>query len=58
MTELVNLGDVIANYVNQDETLQEVAADLGAIVLEIDREKKYYGEHTLRVAELRKLADV
>ena len=58
MTEIVNLGDIIANYVNQDKTLQDAAADLGAIVLDFDREKKFYGEHTQRMAKLKKLADV
>ena len=36
MTEIVNLGDIIVNYFNQDKTLQETAADLGAIILEMD----------------------
>ena len=58
MTEIVNLGDIIANHFNQDKTLQETAADLGAIVLEIEREKKYYGEHTKRMSDLMKLAEV
>ena len=58
MTEIVNLGDIIVNYFNQEKTLQEIAADLGAIIFEIDREKKYYGENTQRMAELKKLADV
>ena len=58
MTEIVNLGDIIVNYFNQEQTLQEAAADLGAIIFEIDREKKYYGEHTQRMAELKKLAAV
>ena len=50
MTEIVNLGDIIVNYFNQEKTLQETAADLGAIIFEIDREKKHYGEHTQRMA--------
>ena len=58
MTEIVNLGDIIVNYFNQEKTLQETAADLGAIILEIDREKKYYGENTQRMAELKKLAAI
>ena len=58
MTEIVNLGDIIVNYFNQEQTLQETAADLGAIIFEIDREKKHYGEHTQRMAELKKLAAV
>ena len=58
MTEIVNLGDIIVNYFNQEKTLHETAADLGAIIFEIDREKKYYGENTQRMAELKKLAEV
>ena len=58
MTEIVNLGDIIVNYFNQDKTLQETAADLGAIVLEMEREERYNGKHTRRMAELKKLADV
>ena len=58
MTEIVNLGDIIANHFNQDNTLQEAAADLGAIILEMERENKYYGGHTKRLAELEKLAEV
>ena len=58
MTEIINLGDIIVNYFNQEKTLQETAADLGAIIFEIDREKNYYGDHTQRIAELKKLAAV
>jgi len=58
MTEIINLGDIIVNYFNQEKTLQETAADLGAIIFEIDREKNYYGDHTQRMAELKKLAAV
>jgi len=51
---------IIVNYFNQEQTLQEEeeAADLGAIIFEIDREKNYYGDHTQRMAELKKLAAV
>ena len=51
---------IIVNYFNQEQTLQEEeeAADLGAIIFEIDREKNYYGDHTQRIAELKKLAAV
>ena len=58
MTKIVNLGDIIANHFNQDNTLQEAAADLGAIILEMDREKQHHGVHTKRLAELEKLAEV
>ena len=58
MTEIVNLGNIIVNYFNQEKSLQETAADLGAINFEINREKKYCGENTPRMAELKKLAEV
>ena len=58
MTEIVNLGDIIVNYFNQDKTLQEAAADLGAIILEMDREEECYGKHSKRMVELKKLAEV
>jgi hypothetical protein len=34
------------------------SADLGAIILEMKREEKYYGKHTKRMTELTKLAEV
>ena len=43
---------------NNDISLHEAAADLGAIKMEIFRKKKYYGEHTKRMAELKKLAEL
>ena len=58
MTKIPNIADIIVNHINQDKTLYEAAADLGAIILEMEREKKYYGEHTQRMAELKRLADV
>ena len=58
MTKIPNIADIIVNHINQDKTLYEAAADLGAIILEIEREKKYYGELTQRMAELKRLADV
>jgi hypothetical protein len=58
MTKIPNIAEIIASYSNQDKTLQETAADLGAIILEMKREEKYYGKHTKRMTELTKLAEV
>ena len=54
--KIPNIGDIIASYSNQDKTLQESAADLGAMILEMEREEKYYGKHTKRLTKLKKLA--
>lgn len=58
MTEIVCLADIITNYFNQKKNLEETAADLGAIILEMEREEKYYGKDTKRMAELKMLAEV
>ena len=56
MTKIPNIADIIASYSNQDKTLMESAADLGAMILEMEREEEYYGQHSKRLAELKKLA--
>jgi hypothetical protein len=56
MDEIPNIADIIANHSNQDKTLQETAADLGVIILEMEREEECYGKHTRRLADLKKLA--
>jgi hypothetical protein len=56
MTEIPSIADIIASYSNQDKTLEESAADLGAIILEMEREEECYGKHTNRLAELKELA--
>ena len=58
MEKIPNIADIIASYSKQDKTLQESAADLGAIILEMEREEKYYGKHTKRMAKLKKMAAV
>ena len=58
MTKLPNIADIIAAYSNQDKTLQESAADLGAMILEMEHEEENYGEHSKRLAELKYLAEV
>jgi len=50
MTKLPNIADIIAGYANQDRTLQESAADLGAMILEMDHEEELHGAHSPRLA--------
>jgi hypothetical protein len=56
MTKIPNIAEIIASYSNQDKTLQESAADLGAMILEMEREEEVYGKHSIRLAELKELA--
>ena len=54
--DIPNIADIIASYSNQDKILQESAADLGAIILEMECQEKCYGKHTKRLAELKRIA--
>ena len=56
MDKIPDIAAIIASYSNQDKTLQESAADPGAIISEMKREEQFYGKHTKRLAELKKLA--
>ena len=56
MTKLPNIADILAGYSNQDKTLQESAADLGAMILEMEREEECHGRHSKRLAKLKELA--
>ena len=58
MKKTPNIADLIGNALNQDRPLEDAAADLGALILDMEREKKYYGEHTKRMSDLMKLAEV
>ena len=58
MTKIPNIADIIASYSNQDKTLEESAADLGAMILEMEHEEEYYGKHTKRMAKLKQLAEL
>ena len=55
MTEIPNITDIIAGYANQDKTLRESAADLGAMILEMEREEELHGKNTERLAELKRV---
>ena len=54
MTKIPNIADIIAAHANQDKTLQESAADLGAMILEMEREEECHGKHSKRLAELKR----
>ena len=54
MKKIPNIADIIASHSNQDKTLQETAADLGTIILEMEREEECHGKHSNRLAELKR----
>ena len=54
--DIPNIADIIASFSNQDKNLHKSTADLGAIILEMEREEKYFGKHTKRLAELKRIA--
>jgi len=56
MTDIPNIADINASFLNQDKTLQESAASLGTIILEMERGQHCYRTHTRRLAKLKKLA--
>jgi hypothetical protein len=58
MVKTPNISDIISNALNEERPLEDVAADLGALILNMEHEKKYYGEHTKRMADLEKLAEI
>ena len=58
MEKIPSIADIIAGHVNQDKTPEEAASNLGATILEMSREERYYGKHTRRMSELKKIAAV
>lgn len=58
MRKIPSQEDIINNYFNQEKSLEETAADLGRIVLEMMHEEQFYGKHTKRMAELKRLAEL
>jgi hypothetical protein len=56
MTKITDIADIIAGYADQDKTLRESAADLSAMILEMEREEERCGRHSKRLAELKKLS--
>jgi hypothetical protein len=55
MTKIPDIADVIAGYANQDKSMYESAADLGATILEMEREEEWHGAHSKRLAELKRV---
>jgi hypothetical protein len=55
MTKITDIADIIAGYADQDKTLYESAADLGAMILEMEREEERCGRHSKRLAELKRV---
>ena len=58
MTKIPNIADIIACYANQDKTLYESAADLGAMILEMEREEEFHDAHSKRLAELKRVREL
>jgi hypothetical protein len=58
MEKIPNIADIIASYSNQDKTLEESAADLGAMILEMEHEEECYGKYSKRLAKLKQLAEL
>lgn len=56
MYKVPNLKETVVSYLNKDKNLFETAADYGAVLVEIEREKEYHGEHTQKFTELKKHA--
>ena len=54
MTKITDIADIIAAHADQDKTLRESAADLGAMILEMEREEECHGRHSKRLAELKR----
>jgi hypothetical protein len=55
MTKIPNIADIIAGCANQDKSMYESAADLGAMILEMEREEERHGSHSKWLAELKRV---
>ena len=53
--KLPDIADIIAAHANRDKTLRESAADLGAMILEMEREEEIHGKNSERLAELKRV---
>jgi hypothetical protein len=56
MKKTPNISGITAGHFNQDSLPKESAADPGAVILEMTNEKRYFGEHTRRITELKTMA--
>jgi hypothetical protein len=54
MTKITDIAESIASHADQDKSLYESAADLGAMILEMEREEDCQGRHSKRLAELKR----
>ena len=58
MKKIPSQRNLLDKYFNSEGDLQETAADLGMIILEMKREETNNGKYTKRMLELKKLADI
>lgn len=56
MTKISDIEDIIAGHFKREPPPEEAAADQGVTMLEMSREKLYNDKHTMRMAELKKIA--
>jgi len=56
MTKIPDITDITAGHFKQDSPLEESAAAPVAVVLKMTSEKRCFGEHTRRMATLKKMA--
>lgn len=56
MKKIPNIAEIIASYSKQEQALHESAAELGAMIVEMERGGHRYGTHKRRLAELKKIA--
>ena len=56
MKKTPDIPGITAGHFNQDTLPKESAADPGAVILKMTSEKRYFGEHTRRMAALKKMA--
>ena len=56
MKKIPNIPSITVGHFNQDTLPKESAAAPGAVILEMTREQRHFGEHTRRMAALKKMA--
>lgn len=55
MDKDITLADIISNVLNTDKTLEEQVADLGALIVERDREKSKFKMNNQKLENLEKM---
>ena len=58
MKNNTTIVDIICNAINQDQSPEESAADLGEFIREMRREEENYGQCTQRMAKLQQLIPI